>query len=188
VKSHYLAMIHNEVPNINRCLWKLKAPLRVKIFLWYLQRGVILTKDNLIMRNWQGSRQCVFCHKDETIQHLFFECRLAHMVWAVTYAASGIPQPCSVSNMFGQWLMGLSNELKPLILLDATSTCWSLWMCRNALIFENKQTSFLQVIFTILRWLRTWAILQKPTTQGLVTAASQQLALMAKVFFTQAYG
>jgi hypothetical protein len=61
-------------------------------------------------------------------------------------------------------------------------------MCRNALIFENKQTSFLQVIFTILRWLRTWAILQKPTTQGLVTAASQQLALMAKVFFTQAYG
>jgi hypothetical protein len=103
VKSHYLAMSHNEVPNINRRVWKLKAPLIVSIFLRYLLRGVILTKDNLIKRNWQGSRQCVLCHKDETI-HAIFVFRMSsssHGLGTVTYAASGIPQPCSVSNMFG---------------------------------------------------------------------------------------
>ena len=29
-------------------IWKLKIPLKVKIFLWYLCRGIILTKDNLV--------------------------------------------------------------------------------------------------------------------------------------------
>ena len=52
-------------------MWKLKAPLKIKIFLWYLRRCVILTKDNFAKQNWQGNQQCCFCHETETIQHLF---------------------------------------------------------------------------------------------------------------------
>jgi hypothetical protein len=33
MKSHYLALIHLDVPNLNKRLWKLKAHLKVKIFL-----------------------------------------------------------------------------------------------------------------------------------------------------------
>ncbi|WVZ61813.1 hypothetical protein U9M48_011628 [Paspalum notatum var. saurae] len=40
-------------------------------------RGVLLTKDNLARRNWNGSQSCCFCHYNESIQHLFFDCRLA---------------------------------------------------------------------------------------------------------------
>ena len=188
VKSHYLAMIYNDVPNINKGLWKLKAPLKIKVFLWYLRRGVVLTKDNLAKRNWHGSKQCCFCHKDETIKHLFFECRFARVVWSVIHAASGLSQPHSVSNMFGSWLCGLSKDLKSLALLGAAATCWSLWLCRNDLVFEKKCTSFpLQVIYSIIHWLRTWVVLQKPTSQGLVVAASQHLAQVAKEFFTRAH-
>jgi hypothetical protein len=32
-------------------VWKLKLPLKKKIFLWHLKKGVILTKDNLVKRN-----------------------------------------------------------------------------------------------------------------------------------------
>ena len=63
VKSHYRFLITCAVPNTNKCLWKLKAPLKLKVFLWYLRRGVVLTKDNLAKRNWQGSKICCFCHK-----------------------------------------------------------------------------------------------------------------------------
>ncbi|WVZ98161.1 hypothetical protein U9M48_043630, partial [Paspalum notatum var. saurae] len=31
----------------------LKVPLKTKIFIWLLLRGVILTKDNLIRKRWQ---------------------------------------------------------------------------------------------------------------------------------------
>jgi hypothetical protein len=33
MKSHYLALIHSDVPNLNRRLCKLKVPLKIKIFL-----------------------------------------------------------------------------------------------------------------------------------------------------------
>jgi hypothetical protein len=36
VKSHYLAMIHTDVPNLNKDLWKLKVSLKIEIFMWYL--------------------------------------------------------------------------------------------------------------------------------------------------------
>ena len=138
VKSHYLGLIYQNVPNLNKRLWKHKAPLKIKIFLWYLRRGVILTKDNLAKLNWQGSKQCCFCHKNEMIHHLFLDCRFAHLVWASVYAAWGIPRHLNVSNMFGRWLDGLRKDLKPLVLLGAIAMCWSLWLCRNAVIFENK--------------------------------------------------
>lgn len=133
--------------------------------MWYLQRGVILTKDYLAKRNSQGSKICCFCHKDETIKHLFFECHFARVVWSMIHAALGLSQPRSVSDMFGSWLWGIEKELKPLILLGVAATCWSLWLCRNDIIFGNKHNpSPMQVIYSIIHLLRTWAVLEKPAS------------------------
>jgi hypothetical protein len=138
VKSHYLALIQNDVPNLNERLWKLKTPLKIKIFLWYLRRGIVLTKDNLAKRNWQGSKVCCFCHKAETINHLFYECRFARAVWFIIHAAFGFSRPHNVSHMFGSWLWGIGKEKKQLVLLGAAATCWSLWLYRNSLVFDKK--------------------------------------------------
>lgn len=51
VKSHYLASIHQDTPNLNNLILNLKAPLKIKIFLWYLCRGVTLTKGNFAKCN-----------------------------------------------------------------------------------------------------------------------------------------
>jgi hypothetical protein len=48
-----------------------------------------------------------------------------------------LPQPHSISHLFGSWLHGFQKDLKPLILLGATATCWSLWLCKNDLVFEK---------------------------------------------------
>nr|ABA98398.1 retrotransposon protein, putative, unclassified [Oryza sativa Japonica Group] len=50
----------SDLPNIDKVIWKLKIPLKVKIFLWYLRRGVVLTRDNLAKRNWQGRAKQIF--------------------------------------------------------------------------------------------------------------------------------
>ena len=73
IKSYYLGLINQIRNNMNKRLWKLKTPLKIKIFLWFLKRGVTLTKDNLAKRNWQGNQQCYFCHENKTKQHLFFD-------------------------------------------------------------------------------------------------------------------
>jgi hypothetical protein len=53
--SMYNALILPDVP-INKLsndkLWKLKIPLRIKVFGWYLRKGVVLTKVNLAKQNW----------------------------------------------------------------------------------------------------------------------------------------
>ena len=47
VRSLYLNIIDTHTPFRHRNIWKIKVPLEIKIFLWFLQRGVVLTKDNL---------------------------------------------------------------------------------------------------------------------------------------------
>jgi hypothetical protein len=84
----------------NKKIWKMKIPLKNKIFAWYLRRGVILTKDNLIKRNWH--KTCIFfCLQDEIIKHFFFHCNFARSIWSVTQAASGLYTPTSIANIFG---------------------------------------------------------------------------------------
>ena len=47
VESMYGALLNNPQVFYNKALWKLKVPLKIKIFMWYLIKGVVLTKDNL---------------------------------------------------------------------------------------------------------------------------------------------
>jgi hypothetical protein len=41
------ALINNAKIFYFKPLWKMKIHLKIKIFMWYLIRGVALTKDNL---------------------------------------------------------------------------------------------------------------------------------------------
>jgi hypothetical protein len=38
-----------------------------KNFIWYLRQGVILTKDNLVKREWKGDSECCLCNAHVTI-------------------------------------------------------------------------------------------------------------------------
>ena len=98
VGSMYDALVHTDMPvRNNKHLWKIRVPLKIKIFTWYLCRGVVLTKDNLAKRNWQGSTKCMFCHHDESIKHLFFECQFARSIWSAIQMASNLYPPSSVA-------------------------------------------------------------------------------------------
>jgi hypothetical protein len=53
----YRTLINNGYVFHHKVLWKLKLPLKIKISVWSLLKGVILTKDNLARRNWQGNKK-----------------------------------------------------------------------------------------------------------------------------------
>ena len=63
---------------------------------WYLYKGVVLTKNNLARRQWQGDRKCCFCSSDESIQHLFFDCHFAKFVWRTIHVSFNLIPPTSV--------------------------------------------------------------------------------------------
>jgi hypothetical protein len=47
IHSWYLVLINNGMANINKQLWRVKIPLKIKIFMWYIKKEVVLMKDNL---------------------------------------------------------------------------------------------------------------------------------------------
>ena len=50
VKSMYTTLLAVEAIPYNTLIWKLKLPLKIKVFMWYLYKRVVLTKDNLARR------------------------------------------------------------------------------------------------------------------------------------------
>jgi hypothetical protein len=111
VKSMYLDLLDDDTKYLKKYIWKMKVPLKIKVFMWFLHRKVILTKDNLIKRNWNGNESCCFCDDKESIQHLFFECPLAKIIWRIIHMTFGLEPPKNVSNLFGNWLKGIPRRI-----------------------------------------------------------------------------
>ena len=138
----------------------MKIPLKTKMFVWYLPRGIILTKDNFAKCNGHGSKKNVFCHHDETIKHLFFRCKFARCIWSAIQIGSTLFPPRSVENIFDNWLNGVDYRFKLLIRVGVIVVIWSLWLCRNNNILNDKNSFILQFIYRCTATLRSWSSLQ----------------------------
>jgi hypothetical protein len=182
----YNALILPDMPVYdNKKIWKMKIPLKNKIFAWYLRRGVILTKDNLIKRNWHGNKTCVFCSQDETIKHLFFHCNFAHSIWSIIQVVSGLYTPTSIANIFGNWLHGIDYKYMILLRVGAMALIWSLWLCRNDKVFNDKNCSLLQVIYRCTGTLRVWSQLHRLEDHDLFMGLCTRLEDTARHLFSQ---
>ncbi|WVZ62649.1 hypothetical protein U9M48_012369 [Paspalum notatum var. saurae] len=145
VKSLYNFLVNQSALPLNKKLWKLKLPLKIKIIVWFLMKGVILTKDNLKKCNWNGDDGCCFCNKKETIQHLFFGCHVARFVWRIFQVAFGLKPPSNVTCLVGTWFEQADPNMRPLLCVGASAIVWSIWLCRNDCVFYRKRlNSYLQ--------------------------------------------
>jgi hypothetical protein len=97
----------------------------------------ILTKDDLAKRNWQGSKTCVFCNKDESIQHLFFKCPLVKNIWRIIFMTFSLSPPTNVNNLFGNWLSGIAKIDLVQIRVGVCAIIWAIWNVRNDIIFNK---------------------------------------------------
>uniref|UniRef100_A0A452XFK8 Reverse transcriptase zinc-binding domain-containing protein n=1 Tax=Aegilops tauschii subsp. strangulata TaxID=200361 RepID=A0A452XFK8_AEGTS len=61
VKSMYVDVINSSLIPSSKHVWAVKVPLKIKVFMWFVHKQVILTKDNLTKRNWTGPTRCSFC-------------------------------------------------------------------------------------------------------------------------------
>lgn len=162
VKSMYQSLISDNRVWYDTTLWKLKIPLKIKIFMWYVKRKVVLTKDNLARRNWQGNKMCAFCSQQETIQHLFFNYHFAKNLWRVVQCTFNIDTPTSVGHLFNDWACSVGSRLKKFMLVGASALCWALWTCKNDIVFDKvPMKTYMQVLYRGTYWLREWAQLQK---------------------------
>eukprot|EP00253_Pinus_taeda_P005844 PITA_05844 len=68
--------------NLHAVAWKTECIPKVKYFNWTLLKGKTLTAKNLRKKGIQGPSICCFCRaEEESIQHIFLACPLAHHCW-----------------------------------------------------------------------------------------------------------
>jgi hypothetical protein len=91
---------------------------------------------------------------DESIQH-FFIVILLH-VFVDVFKLLLISHRLQVSIMFFDgWLQGVDMQLKNKILFGAYTICWTIWLCRIDVIFNNALVlTPMEVIFRGTYWMR----------------------------------
>ena len=151
VKSMYADLMNGHTRFLHKYLWKLKVPLKINIFMWFLHRKVLLTKDNLAKRNWTGCTKCVFCQLEETVEHLFITCLFAKHIWRLIHFTFSIHPPTSITNLFGNWLHGIDSKTKAIIRIGVCAFLWAIWNCRNDVVFNNTEVGHFLQIFIGLR-------------------------------------
>ena len=180
----YAALINNVV-KVSQDLWQIKIPTRIKIFLWYLKRGVVLTKDNLARRNWNGDTRCSFCHS-RIYSSPFFECFYAKFLWHAVHLVFGISPPISIDDLFINWSKVVGTIHNSFLLTAASALCWTIWIIRNKVVLDKfRPKFFVQVLFRGTHWLRQWARLQRrDDLWDQLTLAGQHLETSALHFFS----
>jgi hypothetical protein len=133
-----------------------------------------MTRDNLQKRNLGKPTCCVFCHEEETISHLFFNCIVAKLVWDEVSAFFGLNIGRDYLSIAKFWV---SNKKHQALNSICAATLWGIWKCRNALIFDSKTwISMKQVLFLIMNTLKKWRLLFKeamlPQVDSFISLAS----------------
>lgn len=73
VASFYkIITIARQIEKHHKILWKNKAPFRVPVFIWLLNKEANLTWDKLQKRVWQGPAVCTPCNKSKENNNYFF--------------------------------------------------------------------------------------------------------------------
>jgi hypothetical protein len=91
--------------------------------------------------------------------------------------------PRSVANIFENWLHGIDNRFRTLIRVGAFAVIWSLWLCKNDKVFNDKISSLLQVIYQCTGTLCLWSSLQRVEHHSLFTEVCARLEILARDTF-----
>ncbi|XP_019095662.1 PREDICTED: uncharacterized protein LOC104763574 [Camelina sativa] len=123
-------------------IWKLEAPPKIHHFVWKCLSNCLSVNGNLAYPHISKEALCIRCPNcTETVNHLFFQCPYARVVWAV----SSVPAPQGgewsdslYANM--DWFLNYQKEQRSQTPQPTVSqwVLWRLWKSRNELCFNGK--------------------------------------------------
>lgn len=106
-----------------------------------------MTRYNLEKRKMNKPLHCVFCTEHESVQHLFFVCTVAKLVWNEIRSFFGLQIGTSILSVTSRWVAG-----KKLDVLNSVSAAvlWVLWKHRNNIVFKSLCWLSLKQIWSLL--------------------------------------
>ncbi|KAE8770644.1 hypothetical protein D1007_57563 [Hordeum vulgare] len=159
-KSTYKLMFsaHVGTPMLS-LVWRVKATLKSKVFMWTALQNRVLTTDVLLRRGWENDYFCPLCRRNqETITHMLSECTWSKQLWEVVASSTRCQSlrlaTWRANDDLMSWLDGLSCRLPKQQRYSVKSlgmlVCWEIWKERNRRIFDKKVRS-IQATMVLIR-------------------------------------
>jgi hypothetical protein len=178
VKSVYERLTQRDEGQTFKRVWKAKLLAKIKTFMWLVEQKAILTKDNMIKRQWQGDPSCYFCSAPKTMDHLFFGCPIAKVVWGVLAICFQQNTRPSTYEQFWSWINMALLEGLQFHMLGLAAVCWACWKLRNRACFDKiilKNSN--EILLYACAFMKYWAGLYPEDTQQLISSG---VAVMMK--------
>lgn len=138
------------------------SPFRVRTFIWRCFTNRIPTKDQLVCRYILHSPHglpCVLCFQaDEELSHLFFNCRMAKLIWGKVVQWIGFEWV--YEEVLWKSFLSWSDDERFKCLKKGnfriiwTALVWNIWKIRNAILYEGAFCLIPDLIWDIK--LRVW--------------------------------
>ncbi|XP_056843436.1 uncharacterized protein LOC130495880 [Raphanus sativus] len=164
-------------PNWNwqKLIWNPKLLPKIKMFMWRCAINNLPTGDNLRKRGLLGHTSCAKCGAEETLEHILFRCTTAKETWELCPWSTPLdPLVCSSFRSTLQSSFSKVNlpPMETSVNLFAW-ICWSLWLNKNQLTFENKQASPQEIITKSVALAKEWERSQVKSPPPIVKAPPQ---------------
>uniref|UniRef100_A0A2N9HVH9 Elongation factor P C-terminal domain-containing protein n=1 Tax=Fagus sylvatica TaxID=28930 RepID=A0A2N9HVH9_FAGSY len=161
VKDYYVCLCPPLVASFPwKIIWKAKVPPRIAFFSWTAALGKILTIDNLRKRHLIIIDRCCLCKLNgESVDHLLLHCPLARELWSMVFGLFGLDwvMPCKVIQLWAAWQIR-SADLRNMAIWRMVPHCviWCLWRERNARLFEDCESSMVDIKLLFFQTLYAW--------------------------------
>lgn len=136
-----------------RLIWTNNGAPKWLFILYIALKRRLSTKDILAKWGLATNMKCPLCpEKDETIDHLFFECAFSAEVWTKILTWQGIQRPGLRWHDEVQWALAHMegrNSVAQVYWMTLAGTSYCLWMERICRIFQHKhkqQETFIRQI------------------------------------------
>lgn len=189
VKAMYNVLTKTEEGTDFKIIWKGKAPQKIKIFMWLVANNAILTKDNLLKRKWSGDPNCMFCESKESVNHLFFTCPTAKVVWIVIAKYIGVDDIPESLNQCWKWCEKWLPAGKKIHMWGVSVVCWAIWKAQNKACFEGVLIKNpIQIICHAGALMRFWTGLYADVEKMLINGVNTMLKVAAELLLPKKSG
>jgi hypothetical protein len=158
MKSVYTSLTRCDVGKSCSRVWKARLLEKSNFFMWLVEQKAIVSKENMIKRNWVGGPRCYFCRLPKTCDHLLFECPIARVVWGVMATCfHQVTMPLNY-DQFWAWVTNALPRGESFHMLGLAAISWTIWKARNMACFEKKLIKHpIEIIFSVCTFIQYWA-------------------------------
>lgn len=122
-------------------IWKLKCPVKARLFLWFILKRKVPTWEILQARFLAGPGRCPLCKsEEETISHLFTTCAVSKNIWEEVTVLLKVKAQWGHDPLDAVWRKWWQNYLEGNMRNLPLIFCWGVWLARNKSLFQDKDT------------------------------------------------